>query len=83
MPCSTRATEICGLAPTAGEVIHRTVQGSASVSESASLSRERVRALYEDSGIIWVATQNGVERITPEPVRRSGGMPDCFGNRPR
>lgn len=45
-------------------VIHRTAQGSVSVSEASGLSQERVRALYEDAGVIWVATQNGVERIT-------------------
>jgi ligand-binding sensor domain-containing protein/signal transduction histidine kinase len=45
-------------------VIHRKSSSSDYVSESAGLSKERVRALFEDgTGVMWVATQNGVERI--------------------
>ncbi len=45
-------------------VIHRTAQGSKNVSEDAGLTQERIRWMVEDrSGVIWVGTQNGVERI--------------------
>src|SRR5262249_22446647 len=57
-------------------VIPRTSQRSAAVSETAGLSQERVRALYQDSsGVIWVATQNGVERIVSDS---SGDRVECL-----
>lgn len=49
-------------------IIRRTAHGSVNVSESAGLTQERVRAMYEDAdGVIWAATQNGVERIAASP----------------
>jgi signal transduction histidine kinase/ligand-binding sensor domain-containing protein len=57
-------------------VIHRTGQRSLEVSETAGLSQERVRALHQDrTGVIWVATQNGVERIVSDS---SGDRVECL-----
>ncbi|HEV1286310.1 MAG TPA: two-component regulator propeller domain-containing protein [Bryobacteraceae bacterium] len=50
-------------------VIHRKGGQSISVSEGAGLTQERVRSMLEDSdGVIWVGTQNGVERIVGDRV---------------
>jgi hypothetical protein len=44
-------------------VIHQTRSGSVNISEQAGRFNERVRAFYKDNtGVIWIATQNGVER---------------------
>lgn len=46
-------------------VIRQSSQKSINISEDSGFHQERVRALFEDSsGSIWVATHNGVERIT-------------------
>lgn len=48
-------------------VIHRRGEKSIQVSEDAGLTQERVRGMIEDrDGVIWVATQNGVERIVAD-----------------
>src|SRR6266481_7498958 len=45
-------------------VILRRGEESIPVSEAAGFQQERVRAMFEDhAGVIWVATQNGIERI--------------------
>jgi len=47
-------------------VLHRSGARSRQVSEDAGLTQERVRGMIEDrDGVIWVATQNGVERMIP------------------
>lgn len=44
-------------------VLHHTRSGTINISEQAGLFNERVRMLYRDSGgVLWIATQNGVER---------------------
>jgi ligand-binding sensor domain-containing protein/signal transduction histidine kinase len=54
-------------------VIHRSGEQAVNVSEAAGLTGERVRAMVEDSsGVIWVATQNGVERFVD-------GQIECLG----
>ena len=56
-------------------VIHRTAQGSVNVSELAGLSQESgSRTFSENAGVVWVATHNGVERITPAS---SGDRVEC------
>jgi len=50
-------------------VIHRKGPHSINVSEGAGLTQERVRSMLEDrDGVIWVGTQNGVERIVGDRV---------------
>ncbi len=57
-------------------VIHRSGQRSTEVSEDAGLTQERVRGMMEDrDGVIWVATQNGVERIIST---KSGDRVECL-----
>ncbi len=57
-------------------VMHRTASGTVNVSEQAGRFNERVRMLYQDAaGVIWIATQNGVERFTEgrlQPVAGTG-----------
>jgi ligand-binding sensor domain-containing protein len=44
-------------------VIHQTRSGSVNISEQAGRFNERIRAFYKDNaGVVWIATQNGVER---------------------
>src|SRR5262249_48295629 len=44
-------------------VLHRTSSGTTNISERAGRFNERIRMMYEDvKGVLWVATQNGVER---------------------
>jgi ligand-binding sensor domain-containing protein/signal transduction histidine kinase len=50
-------------------VIHRKGGRAIHVSEDAGLTQERVRDMVEDrDGVIWVGTQNGVERIVGERI---------------
>ena len=45
------------------------------VSEEAGFHQERVRAMFEDrAGIIWVATQNGIERIVEGKIESFGSL---------
>jgi ligand-binding sensor domain-containing protein/signal transduction histidine kinase len=45
-------------------VLHRTASGTINISERAGKFNERVRTIYEDGqGVLWIATQNGVERF--------------------
>jgi ligand-binding sensor domain-containing protein/signal transduction histidine kinase len=45
-------------------VLHRTESGTINISERAGRFNERIRTMYEDAqGVLWVATQNGVERF--------------------
>ncbi len=57
-------------------VLHQTANGTVKVSEAGGRFGERVRMLHMDArGVLWVATQNGVERWAGgrlESVRGSG-----------
>ena len=45
-------------------VLHCTASGTINISERAGRFNERIRLMYEDAqGILWIATQNGVERF--------------------
>jgi len=45
-------------------VLHQTAQGLVNISEQAGRYNERIRMFYTDSaGVLWIATQNGVERF--------------------
>jgi ligand-binding sensor domain-containing protein/signal transduction histidine kinase len=45
-------------------VLHRTASGTVNISERAGKFNERIRMMYEDAqGVLWIATQNGVERF--------------------
>ena len=45
-------------------VLHRTSSSTINISERAGRFNERIRTMYEDAGgILWIATQNGVERF--------------------
>jgi ligand-binding sensor domain-containing protein/signal transduction histidine kinase len=57
-----------------GVVLERGTE-SIAVSEEAGFHQERVRAMFEDrSGIIWVATQNGIERIVEGKIESFGSL---------
>jgi len=50
-------------------VIRRRGQESLAISEQAGFHEERIRALFEDeAGTVWVATQNGIERIVGDHI---------------
>jgi ligand-binding sensor domain-containing protein len=50
-------------------VIRQRGEQTVAISEEAGLRQERIRALFEDRlGIIWAATQNGIERIVGEKI---------------
>jgi ligand-binding sensor domain-containing protein len=45
-------------------VLHRIGSGTINVSERAGWLNERIRTMHEDAlGVLWIATQNGVERF--------------------
>jgi ligand-binding sensor domain-containing protein/signal transduction histidine kinase len=46
-------------------VLHQTASGTVNISEQAGHFNERIRMLHMDSGgVLWIATQNGVERYS-------------------
>jgi ligand-binding sensor domain-containing protein/signal transduction histidine kinase len=57
-------------------VLHQTSSGTVNISEQAGLFNERIRKLYKDfSGVLWIATQNGIERYAGghlEVVKNTG-----------
>jgi len=58
-------------------VLHRTHSGTVNISERAGLYNERIRMLYLDKqGILWIATQNGIERFVDNHLEKlsAGGM---------
>ncbi len=58
-------------------VLHRTRSGTVNISERAGLYNERVRMLYlEGRKVLWIATQNGIERFADDRLERVpiGGM---------
>jgi signal transduction histidine kinase/ligand-binding sensor domain-containing protein len=60
-------------------VLHQTASGVVNVSEQAGLLHERIRTMVLDhAGMLWVATQNGVERFRNgrlEAIRGTGTIP--------
>lgn len=58
-------------------VLHRTPAGTFNISEQAGRFNERIRMLHQDAlGVLWIATQNGVERFANNrlEVLHTGGM---------
>jgi ligand-binding sensor domain-containing protein/signal transduction histidine kinase len=58
-------------------VLHRTSTGTVNVSERAGRFNERIRMLHQDAqGVLWIATQNGVERLVGDNLETisAGGM---------
>lgn len=56
-------------------VIHRSGAASVNVSESAGLTQERVRSLFEDEhGVVWAATHTGIQRIVQGKVELLGEL---------
>ncbi|MFC5864127.1 two-component regulator propeller domain-containing protein [Acidicapsa dinghuensis] len=58
-------------------VLHQTASGTVNVSEAAGRYHERIRNLYRDThGVVWIATQNGVERFANGKLEavNAGGM---------
>ncbi|WP_263379687.1 sensor histidine kinase [Granulicella paludicola] len=58
-------------------VLYRSGSGTVNISERMGRFNERVRAMHEDAqGVLWIATQNGVERFSGEKmeVLSSAGM---------
>ncbi len=44
-------------------ILHRTASGTVAISELAGFRNERIRTFHRDAqGVLWIATQNGVER---------------------
>ena len=55
-------------------VLHQTASGTVNISERAGFLNERIRNLYLDSqGVLWIATQNGVERFSHEHLEAIPG----------
>jgi ligand-binding sensor domain-containing protein/signal transduction histidine kinase len=45
-------------------MLHHTASGTVEISERAGFHNERIRMFYKDTGgVLWIATQNGVERL--------------------
>lgn len=67
-------------------VLHQTRLGTVNISERFGFFNERIRAFYRDSsGVLWIATQNGVERLAQDHLTRvagvgmiSGDITTCF-----
>ena len=48
-------------------VLRHNSSGTVNISERAGLYNERIRMLYRDSsGVLWIATQNGIERFVKD-----------------
>jgi ligand-binding sensor domain-containing protein/signal transduction histidine kinase len=55
-------------------VLHQTRSGTINISERAGFFNERIRMLYQDSGgVLWIATQNGIERFVHDRLERVAG----------
>ncbi len=55
-------------------VLHHTSSGTINISERAGFYNERIRMFYRDSGgVIWIATQNGVERFVNDRLETIPG----------
>jgi len=57
-------------------VLHHSASGTVDISEHAGFHNERIRMMYRDmQGVLWIATQNGIERLVNdhlEPVAGTG-----------
>lgn len=55
-------------------VLHQTPSGTVNISERAGFFNERIRMFTLDSsGVLWIATQNGVERYSHDRLERVAG----------
>jgi len=55
-------------------VLHQTGSGTVNISERAGFLNERIRNLCMDSqGVLWIATQNGVERFSHDRLEAIPG----------
>ena len=55
-------------------VLHHTHSGTVNISEQAGHFNERIRMFYKDStGVLWIATQNGVERFVGDRLETVAG----------
>jgi ligand-binding sensor domain-containing protein/signal transduction histidine kinase len=55
-------------------VLHHTYSGTVNISERAGRFNERIRTLYQDSGgVLWIATQNGIERLSHDRLEAVSG----------
>jgi ligand-binding sensor domain-containing protein/signal transduction histidine kinase len=55
-------------------VLHQTRAGTVNVSEQAGIFNERIRMFHMDSdGVLWIATQNGVERFVHDHLETVAG----------
>ncbi|WP_235011387.1 sensor histidine kinase [Bryocella elongata] len=55
-------------------ILHHTPSGTVNISERAGFYNERIRMFYRDSkGVLWIATQNGVERFEGDHLEAVAG----------
>ncbi len=55
-------------------VLHQTASGTTAISEAAGFHNERVRMMYRDAaGALWIATQNGIERLVQDHLEVVAG----------
>jgi ligand-binding sensor domain-containing protein/signal transduction histidine kinase len=55
-------------------LLHQTAAGTVNVSEQVGFFNERIRMLHMDpSGVLWAATQNGIERFVHGRLERIAG----------
>jgi ligand-binding sensor domain-containing protein len=56
-------------------MLHHTASGTVEISERAGLHNERIRMFYKDAqGVLWIATQNGVERLQGDHLESIPGV---------
>jgi ligand-binding sensor domain-containing protein/signal transduction histidine kinase len=56
-------------------MLHHTASGTVEISERAGFHNERIRMFYKDaSGVLWIATQNGVERLQDNRLESVPGV---------
>lgn len=55
-------------------ILHRTASGTVPISEQAGFHNERIRTFYRDAqGVLWIATQNGIERFVSNHLEAVAG----------
>lgn len=56
-------------------MVHHTASGTVEVSERAGFHNERIRMFYKDAnGVLWIATQNGIERLQNDRLESISGV---------
>jgi ligand-binding sensor domain-containing protein/signal transduction histidine kinase len=56
-------------------VLHHTAAGTLEISEHAGFHNERLRMFHKDAGgVLWIATQNGVERLQDNRLESVPGV---------